>query len=62
MSESQARKLARQTFDRFDKRIVEAANGGAVPPSFIAGLSVNEAGKDRTGNIVETATRFEPHP
>ena len=61
MTESQARKLARQIFDRFDKRIVEATNGSVIPPSFIAGLIANEAGKDKAGKIVETATRFEPH-
>lgn len=53
--------LAKQIFDRFDKQIVEATTGTAIPPAFIAGLIANEAGKDKQGNIVRSATRFEPH-
>lgn len=60
-TQAQAKKLARQIFDRFDKRIFEACHGTAVPPRFVAGLIGNEAGKDRKGQIVEEATRFEPH-
>lgn len=55
------KKLAKQIFDRFDKQIVEATTGTGIPPAFIAGLIANEAGKDRSGNIVRGATRFEPH-
>jgi hypothetical protein len=60
MTNAQAKKLAKQIFDGFDKRIYEATVGSNVPPRFIAGLMGNEAGKDRHGNIVESATRFEP--
>lgn len=60
MTKTQAKKLAQQIFDKFDKRIIEAVNGTSIPASFIAGLVANEAGKDRQGNIVEAATRFEP--
>lgn len=61
MTDSQAKKLAKQIFDRFDRRIVEATAGSDVPPRFVAGLIGNEAGKDKQGNISETATRFEKH-
>lgn len=61
MTDVQARRLAQQIFDRFDKQIYEAALGTAIPPAFLAGLVANEAGKDRQGNIVRSATRFEQH-
>lgn len=61
MTDAQAKKLAKQIFDRFDGRIVEATNGSNVPPKFVAGLIGNEAGKDKQGKISETATRFEKH-
>jgi hypothetical protein len=60
-TEAQAKRLAKQIFDLFDKQIYEATLGTFVPPSFVAGLVGNEAGKDRHGNIVRSATRFEPH-
>lgn len=55
-----AKRLALQIFNEFDKQIVEATNGTAIPPKFIAGLIGNEAGKDKGGRIVRQATRFEP--
>ncbi|MBX3266400.1 MAG: hypothetical protein KF831_06800 [Acidobacteria bacterium] len=61
MTKAQARKLAKQIFDRFDKQIFEATNGTMIEPAFVAGLIANEAGKDRAGNINRSATRFEPH-
>ncbi len=61
MTDAQARQLARQIFDKFDKQIVEATTGTAIQPAFIAGLVGNEAGKNRAGEIVRQATRFEPH-
>lgn len=60
MTEAQAKKLAKQIFDRFDKRIYEATLHTNIPPAFVAGLLGNEAGKDRSGQIDEAATRFEP--
>lgn len=61
MNDAQARRLAQQIFDRFDKQIVEATTGTNIEPAFIAGLIGNEAGKDRQGNIVRSASRFEKH-
>jgi hypothetical protein len=60
MTKTEARKLAQQIFDEFDKQIVEATRGTSIPPSFIAGLVANEAGKDRQGHVRRAATRFEP--
>lgn len=60
MTKTQAKKLAKQIFDLFDPQIIEATNGTNVPPRFIAGLISQEAGKDGAGNIVRSATRFEP--
>ncbi|MEZ5421835.1 MAG: hypothetical protein R2682_01915 [Pyrinomonadaceae bacterium] len=59
MNSSTAKKWAKRIFDEFDERIVEATTGTNVPPAFLAGLIFNEAGKDRAGNIVADATRFE---
>ena len=52
MSESQARKLARQTFDRFDKRIVEATNDltQQEPLGQLGSLNDPAALPDPTGN------------
>jgi hypothetical protein len=60
MTKTQAKKLAQQIFDLFDAQIVQATNGTNIPPRFIAGLVGNEAGKDKSGRIVRSATRFEP--
>lgn len=60
-SSSQARKLAHQIRDRFGAKIAKATEGTPVPPKFVAGLIAVEAGKDRNGQIKESATRFEPH-
>lgn len=60
ISKSQARKVAQQIHTRFGARIAAACKGTAVPTDFVAGLISNEAGKDRSGNIKEDATRFEP--
>jgi hypothetical protein len=60
LTKSQARKIAQQIYTRFGARIAAACAGTPVPPEFVAGLISNEAGKDRAGNIVPTATRFEP--
>lgn len=60
-SSSQARKLAQQLRDRFGAKIAKATEGTPVPPKFIAGLIAVEAGKDRNGQIKESATRFESH-
>lgn len=60
MGPKQAEALAEQIFEKFDKRILEATAGTIIPPSFVAGLVANEAGKDRQGDIKEEATRFEP--
>lgn len=60
MTKTDAANLAKKIFDEFDKQIVEAVKGTSIPPSFIAGLVANEAGKDRQGNIRRGATRFEP--
>lgn len=59
MNTATAKRWAKYIFDEFDDRIVEATAGTNVPPSFVAGLVFNEAGKDRKGNIAADATRFE---
>lgn len=61
MNKATARKLAQQIHTRFGARIAAACEGTPVPPEFVAGLIGNEAGKDRSGQIVENATRYEAH-
>jgi hypothetical protein len=61
LTKALARKLAQQIHERFGARIAVACEGTPVPPEFVAGLISNEAGKDRSGKILENATRFEPH-
>lgn len=58
-SSASALKLAQQIRDRFGLKIAEATEGTPVPPKFVAGLIAVEAGK-KNGQILETATRFEP--
>lgn len=60
-SPRQARSLAKQIFDRWGPAIAAATAGSRVPADFLAGFIGVEAGKDRRGRIVPTATRFEPH-
>ncbi|HUF02811.1 MAG TPA: hypothetical protein VMM38_01405 [Aridibacter sp.] len=60
-TDQQAARLAKQIFERFGRRIAAACGDTVVEESFLAGFIGVEAGKDRAGNIVEDATRFEPH-
>lgn len=59
-SKSTAQKLAAQIRQRFGQKIARAVEGTPVPQKFVAGLISVEAGK-KNGQIVENATRFEPH-
>lgn len=59
-TESQKR-LARQIHARFGDEIAEDCARSYVPQSLVAGFIGSEAGKDRQGDIVPDATRFEPH-
>ncbi len=59
--DSDARRIARQIFERFGSRIDEACEASSVPTAFLAGLIGVEAGKDRRGRLREDATRFEAH-
>lgn len=59
-SSRESRNLAQQIFDRFGPAIDAAAAGSHVPADFLAGFVGVEAGKDKKGQIVPAATRFEP--
>jgi hypothetical protein len=61
LTKAQAKKLAEQIYERFGDEISEDAERSFVPPSLVAGFIGSEAGKDRSGQIVPGATRFEPH-
>lgn len=56
----QAESIARQIYDRFGDQIKVACFGSVVTPAFLAGLLGVEAGKDRRGQLLPLATRFEP--
>lgn len=56
----QAASKAKQIHDRFGQRIADVCVGSYVPADFLGGFCGVEAGVDDTGQIDETATRFEP--
>lgn len=58
-SSQQAEKIASQIRERFGLKIAQAVEGTPVPAKFVAGLIAVEAGKDKKGQISETAMRFE---
>lgn len=60
-SAAQARKIAQQIRSRFGDKIDSACADTIVPQSLVGGLVGVEAGKDKKGQISETATRFESH-
>jgi hypothetical protein len=55
------RDIVRQIHDRFGPQIERATRGNLVSPALLAGLTFNESGRDRAGQINPRASRFEKH-